>query len=238
MPKKNLLDFFLQTQEKITQIKEKKTPLLEIRRQAQKKSDNNFNHSLKTALKKDATAYIYEDIQDEEYKKIFTKTKAPKSSDSASLAFIFPSLTSTKNCLESKNRDESSFFIKHGFFTQEYEIFEAKKEGFDAITLYVKTLDHYKIQYLTEIGRDYKTSIIFTISDKDDLEKVMKTDCPYLLIFGLNKKTFTQNTHEIFDLMTQIPSNFLTGIYNPSLKAPMGEELEKLGVKYFVIHKS
>ena len=239
MSEKNLLKFFLQTQEKITVFKEKKISLQEIKSHALKLSENNRQSSLnlKSALIKGSSEFIYEEILDEDYKKLFKTYKNSSSISSKGPSLIFPNLTSSQNCLANKKKNDASFYIKHGFFSQEYEIYEAIREEFDAITLYVKQLDHFKIQYFTEIGRDYQISISFIIIDKSDLEKAVKTDCPYLMIFTLEEKTFKEKTHEILDLMSQIPSSFLTSIYSPSIKAPLSHELKKLGAKYFVRHE-
>lgn len=240
MIKNNLLDFFIQSQEKITHIKDKRRSLLEIREHAFKETENTsyLIKSLKTALEDQACHSIYEDILDRDYKKLFNKINASYSNSSNSFSCIFTALTEFQSYQVNKEKQNTDFAIKHGFFTQEYDIYEAKIEGFDAITIYVKPLDHFKIQYLTEIGRDYKISIIFTICDTQDLEKVMKTDCPYLMIFALNPKTFKQCSHNVIDLMTHIPSNFLAGVYNPLIKTLMKEDLKKHGAKYIITHLS
>lgn len=101
----------------------------------------------------------------------------------------------------------NSFLFRTGFLSSEFEIYESLLLGFRGISMHATTLDEFQIQFLTEVCRDFKMCLIWLVEDKEVLNRVLKTDAPYLAIFLAPDEKGERNLTVLRALAPKIPNS-------------------------------
>ncbi|MBX9703924.1 MAG: hypothetical protein K2X39_07195 [Silvanigrellaceae bacterium] len=232
-----LLDFFLTQQAKLDEIFKETNPdyLSELRSQAEKniqtyEKRNNFNSLLQeNQFEKNSFITIPHYILDQSFAD-FLGVKVEDTFDKEQIAALFtpiakriekePSFFFSKtNC----------FFIHSGFFSSESDIYRSVAQNFKGMFLFANGKDHYELQLLTEIGRDFGISILFVASNLEEVNEILKTDAPYLVISAYHPKDFQTNLALPMTAISKVPNTCRCFCLAPPLLAKESEALKQLG---------
>jgi indole-3-glycerol phosphate synthase len=124
--------------------------------------------------------------------------------------------------------------LRKDFTVDEYQIFEAKAFGADAILLISECLSAQEVKTLAQCAQNLGLEVLYEMHDADGLEKL----CDAITCVGINNrnlKTFEVSVQTSIDLSSQIPDRFVkvaeSGISKPDL-LPM---LRQHGFEGFLI---
>ena len=98
------------------------------------------------------------------------------------------------------------FLLRNGFFQSEFDVLESAALGYDGICIHAQGLDHYEIQYLTELCRDFRLSLVVWVDSEETVDTALQTDAPYLGINAMHAEDFSDNTIQLTRLAQRIPS--------------------------------
>ena len=116
-------------------------------------------------------------------------------------------------------KSRNALFLRTGFLSSEFEIHESVLMGFRGVALQAALLDEFQIQFLTEVGRDYKTCLVWAVESEETLKRVLKTDAPYLGIVALPNEKGERNLGLLQRLAPKIPNTCLKIAFLPGAKA-------------------
>ena len=115
--------------------------------------------------------------------------------------------------------------LRKDFIVDEYQIFESKSLGADAILLIATCLNKYEIIKFSHIAKQQDLDVLVEIHSKDELEKVCIDSVDIIGVNNRNLKDFSVNIENSIDIGKEIPDSFVkiseSGLYN-------SEELKRL----------
>ncbi len=219
LKRKNILNFFLDQQKKLTYIQINECSLYDKKKLAdnyflRNKLKLNFAHKLEykreqsilSDQKNTNTIFIPHYILDQDFCNLFhTKYKDHENIQKEDIYCLFTSVLHKKWLETISIKYEDTMILRTGFFNEEYEIYDSILNGFDGMFIYCQGLDKYQIQYLTETAREYQFTLIFIINNKVELQAILETDAPYLAISGYKSHNFEIDTSIFFQLSNLIP---------------------------------
>lgn len=99
--------------------------------------------------------------------------------------------------------------LRKDFIISEYQIYQSKKIGADAVLLIARCLERDELEKFIKVAKSIKIECVVEIHDEDDLKKIegLKID-----IIGINNrdlKTFEVSLETSFRLKDLLPSNSL-----------------------------
>ena len=125
--------------------------------------------------------------------------------------------------------------LRKDFMIDEYQILEAKAWGADIILLIASILTPQQIMNFGKLAQSLGLNVLLEVHNLTELEKSI---CPNLDAIGVNNRNlgnFTVDIQTSFDLVDQIPDDFLkiseSAIDNPEVI----KELKKVGYNGFLI---
>lgn len=125
--------------------------------------------------------------------------------------------------------------LRKDFMIDEYQILEAKAWGADIILLIASILTPKEIETLGKLAQSLGLSVLLEVHNLQELERSI---CMNLTAIGVNNRNlgdFTVNIQTSFDLVDQIPNEFLkiseSAIDNPAII----KELKSVGYNGFLI---
>jgi indole-3-glycerol phosphate synthase len=125
--------------------------------------------------------------------------------------------------------------LRKDFMIDEYQIIEAKAIGADFVLLIAACLSPKEIQHFGKLAQSLDMQVLLEVHNQAELERSL---CPFVDLVGVNNRdltTFTLNLQHSYNLVNQIPNDFLkiseSGISNP--KTIM--ELRQAGFDGFLI---
>ncbi len=125
--------------------------------------------------------------------------------------------------------------LRKDFMIDEYQILEAKAWGADIILLIASILTPQQIMNFGKLAQSLGLNVLLEVHNLTELEKSI---CPNLDAIGVNNRNlgnFTVDIQTSFDLVDQIPDEFLkiseSAIDNPEVI----KELKKVGYNGFLI---
>ena len=125
--------------------------------------------------------------------------------------------------------------LRKDFMIDEYQILEAKAWGADLILLIASILTPQQIINFGKLAQSLGLNVLLEVHNLTELEKSI---CPNLDAIGVNNRNlgnFTVDIQTSFDLVDQIPDDFLkiseSAIDNPEVI----KELKKVGYNGFLI---
>jgi hypothetical protein len=240
------LHFFLEQQNKIIEFYLKEVSLSEKRNQAEifylrKKNLLSFEHQIESFFSHEENSKIKKNqmiipnvVLDQSFCDLFRVSQNFESSpllNEIYCLFSSPIDFSWKNKIAMKS--ENSFVFRTGFFNHEYAIYDSILLGFDGLFVYTKNLDHFKIQYLLEVGRDFHFPLIFIVQTKKELQTVLETDAPYFVISGYASLNSRKDLALLCQLSNLIPQNSYLMAFCGHLEKKEKNLLHALG--YYII---
>jgi Indole-3-glycerol phosphate synthase len=219
LKRKNILNFFLEQQKKLTHLQMNECPLHDkkkltdnyflrnkLRLHFDHKMEQKREQSILTNQNNLSSLLIPHYILDQDFCNLFqTKYKNHENIQKEDIYCLFTSPLHEEWLETISIKYEDSMILRTGFFNEEYEIYDSILHGFDGMFIYCQGLDKYKIQYLTETAREYHFTLIFIIHNKNELQTLLETDAPYLAISGFKAHNFELDTSVFFQLSNLIP---------------------------------
>jgi len=95
--------------------------------------------------------------------------------------------------------------LRKDFIFDEYQIFEARQFGADAVLLIARILETDKIESLLSNAKKLGMSCLVEIHDETDLEKVLATSAEIIGVNSRDLDTLEINLGRIFKLVAKIP---------------------------------
>ena len=115
--------------------------------------------------------------------------------------------------------------LRKDFIVDEYQIFESKYLGADAILLIATCLNKNEIIKFSNLAKQQDLDVLVEIHSKDELEKVCIDSVDIIGVNNRNLKDFSVNIENSIDIGKEIPDSFVkiseSGLYN-------SEELKRL----------
>ena len=125
--------------------------------------------------------------------------------------------------------------LRKDFIVDDYQIYQSKFYGADAILLIGKALTLKKLTSLCEISQKLNLDVIYVVHDNDDFKKGIEAG---VKIFGVNNRnleTFDVDNANVLNFINKIPNNsILISESGISSKDDL-DMLVNLGVKNFLI---
>jgi hypothetical protein len=121
--------------------------------------------------------------------------------------------------------------VRSGFLSSEFDVLESAAFGFHGVTIHARHLDHFQIQYLTELCRDFKMSAVVVVDSEATLARVLETDAPYLGAWGYTARDLTRD-FSIFDrLSRKFPSTCVSFAFYPNVTDSDRQLMQGLGFR-------
>lgn len=95
--------------------------------------------------------------------------------------------------------------LRKDFIIDEYQVYEARYFGADAILLIAAVLDRYRLRNLNKIARSLSMDVLVEIHNDEELERI--SDIPFKII-GINNRdlrTFKTNLQTTIKLASKLP---------------------------------
>ncbi len=99
--------------------------------------------------------------------------------------------------------------LQKDFVIDEYQIYEAKKIGSDALLLIVRYLDKKTLQSFVSLCQKLGIEPVVEINSEEDLEKAIATETNIIAVNARNLEDFTIDLERACDLLKKIPGNFI-----------------------------
>lgn len=116
-------------------------------------------------------------------------------------------LGSSQYLVDIKKRHPQIPILRKDFIFDEYQIYETKILGADALLLIAAILPLEIAKDLYEIARKIGLEVLFEIHDRDDLKKALTLDVPIIGINNRNLKTMKIDINTTFTLGRLIPED-------------------------------
>lgn len=202
-----LLDILKNKKEELC-IRKEKAPLSEIKLNL-KKSDrsfldsinNNNNISLIAEIKKSSpNMSIDKKVNVVDIAKIYEENNVNAISVLCDEKFFDGSLDDLRKVRE----NTSKAVLAKDFIIDEYQIFEARKYGADAVLLIVKILGKNDISKFSKIAFSLNMDVIFEVNNKDDLENIYDLKKKIIMINNRNLNNFKVDLDNTNNLINKI----------------------------------
>ncbi|MBF7096994.1 indole-3-glycerol phosphate synthase TrpC [Alkalibacter mobilis] len=100
--------------------------------------------------------------------------------------------------------------LRKDFIVDEYQVYEAKALGADAILLIVACLSDDQLSELTDTAKSLDLDILTEVHDEQELERALKTESNIIGINNRNLKTFEIDIRNTERLISYIPEGIVT----------------------------
>ena len=125
--------------------------------------------------------------------------------------------------------------LRKDFMVDEYQILESKALGADMVLLIAACLTPKEISRFGRLAHSVNMEVLLEVRDKEELQRSL---CPSINLIGVNNRdltTFEVDVQRSYDLVNEIPDEFLkiseSGISNPKTII----ELREAGFNGFLI---
>ncbi len=99
--------------------------------------------------------------------------------------------------------------IRKDFIVDEYQVFEARAWGADAILLIVAALSDVQLSSLEACAHALHMDVLIEVHDEKELERALRLSTPLLGINNRNLRTFEVSLDATISMLNQIPKNRL-----------------------------
>jgi indole-3-glycerol phosphate synthase len=125
--------------------------------------------------------------------------------------------------------------LRKDFVVDEYQVFETRALGADAVLLIVAALDDARLRGLEACARDLGMAVLVEVHDAAELGRALALTTPLIGVNNRNLRTFDVSLSTTLDLLPQIPPGRLvvteSGILAPADVATMRAH----GVQAFLV---
>ncbi|SNS21071.1 indole-3-glycerol phosphate synthase [Belliella buryatensis] len=125
--------------------------------------------------------------------------------------------------------------LRKDFIIDEYQIIEAKSIGADCILLIAAALEPARLEELALFAKGLGLEVLMEVHDAEELQAALNDSLDLVGVNNRSLKTFEVSLQTSYDLVDQIPSQFVkvseSGISQPQTLI----ELKKIGFEGFLI---
>jgi len=125
--------------------------------------------------------------------------------------------------------------LRKDFMIDEYQLLEAKAWGADIILLIAAILSPEEILHLSAFAKSLGLNVLLEVHNREEL---LRSICPDLDAIGINNRNladFTVNIQTSFDLVDEIPKEFMKISESAISSATTIKDLKKAGFNGFLI---
>ena len=127
--------------------------------------------------------------------------------------------------------------LRKDFIIDEYQLFEAKSYGADAILLIAEALDEYHAKYLTTIAKSIGLEVLMEFHSEEELHK-LNENVDVIGVNNRNLKTLKTDIQHSFDIIKKLPYHQVK-ISESGLEHPdQIQDLVQIGYDGFLIGES
>ncbi|MGY4383224.1 indole-3-glycerol phosphate synthase [Pedobacter sp. UYP24] len=99
--------------------------------------------------------------------------------------------------------------LRKDFMIDEYQLLEAKAWGADIILLIAAILTPAEVRFLSGFAKDLGLNVLLEVHNQEELERSICNDLDAIGVNNRNLADFTVNIQTSFDLVKQIPDQFM-----------------------------
>lgn len=125
--------------------------------------------------------------------------------------------------------------LRKDFIFDEYQIYEAKLFGADAVLLIASILNLEKLQELILLARDLGLDSLIEVHSQRDLDKALKTDAEIIGINARNLTTFEIDLQNILNLTPLVPHHKIVVAESGISSRYDVEQLQKVGIRSILV---
>jgi indole-3-glycerol phosphate synthase len=120
--------------------------------------------------------------------------------------------------------------LRKDFTIDEYQLYEAKVAGADAVLLVVGALEQHDLATLYAKARELDLDALVEIHDDEELERALELDCDVIGINNRDLEDFSVDIQRTFDLLADVPAGKVVVSESGIHHRGQIEELEQVGV--------
>jgi indole-3-glycerol phosphate synthase len=99
--------------------------------------------------------------------------------------------------------------LRKDFICDQYQIYEARASGADAILLIASLLDLGRLREFHAVARDIKLDVLLEVHDEAEMETALQTDCTLIGVNNRNLRTFATDLGTTGLLARMLPAERL-----------------------------
>lgn len=125
--------------------------------------------------------------------------------------------------------------LRKDFMIDEYQLLEAKAWGADIVLLIAAILSPTEIKHLSAVAKSIGLNVLLEVHNREELQRSI---CPDLDAIGVNNRNladFTVNIQTSFDLVDEIPSEFMKISESAISAVSTIKDLKQVGFNGFLI---
>ena len=125
--------------------------------------------------------------------------------------------------------------LRKDFMVDEYQLLEAKAWGADIVLLIAAILTPAEIKHLSGFAKSLGLNVLLEVHNREEL---LRSICPDLDAIGVNNRNladFTVNIQTSFDLVDEIPNDFMKISESAISSVSTIQELKQAGFNGFLI---
>ncbi|MGH6623361.1 MAG: indole-3-glycerol phosphate synthase TrpC [Burkholderiaceae bacterium] len=96
--------------------------------------------------------------------------------------------------------------LRKDFIIDEYQVYEARQWGADAILLIVAALDDVRLASFEALARSLSMSVLVEVHDESELERALRLSTPLIGINNRNLRTFETSLETTLEMLPRIPT--------------------------------
>jgi len=96
--------------------------------------------------------------------------------------------------------------LRKDFIVDEYQVYEARQWGADAILLIVAALDDARLHAFETLARSLSMAVLVEVHDESELNRALRLSTPLVGINNRNLRTFDTRLETTLDLLPRIPA--------------------------------
>lgn len=127
--------------------------------------------------------------------------------------------------------------LRKDFMLDEYQIYQARAWGADAILLIAAALDAHTLQHLEQVAHELGMAVLLELHDASELEKCQQLSTPLRGVNNRNLRTFEVNLQQTIDLLPQLSGCIVVTESGIANKQDI-DFMQKHGVNTFLIGES
>lgn len=125
--------------------------------------------------------------------------------------------------------------LRKEFIIDEYQIFEAKAYGADAILLIASVLKKDELESFSKLAKNLNLDVLLEIHNEEELQKSLSINADMIGVNNRNLKTFEVNTAISKELSAKIPDDFVKISESGISSVEVIKDLKNYGYQGFLI---
>lgn len=125
--------------------------------------------------------------------------------------------------------------LRKDFMIDDYQLLEAKAWGADIILLIAAILTPQEVKHLAGFAKDLGLNVLLEVHNQEELERSICGDLDAIGVNNRNLADFTVNIQTSFDLVKQIPDQFMKISESAISNTSTIKDLQKAGFNGFLI---